>query len=144
MKECYAKVEGILDNFRSLSLLAVRWTLAYGFFEPALKKFANIQDVSAWFGSLGIPFPTLNAYLAATTELFGVVLLGLGFLSRLISIPLIVVMLVAIFMVHLPHGFSAANNGFEIPFYYMLFLVVIASHGAGKFSVDYFVFSKKE
>jgi putative oxidoreductase len=144
MKECYAKVEEILDNFRSISLLAVRLILAYGFFEPALKKFANIESVASWFGSLGIPFPTFNAYLAATTELFGVVLLGLGFLTRLISIPLMVVMLVAIFLVHLPHGFSAASNGFEIPFYYLLFLIVLATHGAGKISADYFVFSKKE
>jgi putative oxidoreductase len=55
-----------------------------------------------------------------------------------------VVMLVAIFLVHLPHGFSAASNGFEIPFYYLLFLIVLATHGAGKISTDYFVFSKKE
>lgn len=142
VKECYAGVEKITSNFQSISLLLARLTIAYGFYEPAMKKWQNMDDVAAWFGSMGIPFPTLNAYLAATTEIFGVVLLTLGLLTRLISIPLIVVMLVAIFTVHLSNGFSAADNGFEIPFYYMLFLMIFTSFGAGKFSLDNFLFNR--
>jgi putative oxidoreductase len=86
--------------------------------------------------------PTLNAYMAATTELLGVVLLTLGLFTRLISLPLIVVMIVAIVTVHLPQGFAAGDNGFEIPLYYMLFLAIFASFGAGKFSLDHLLFGK--
>jgi putative oxidoreductase len=142
VKECYSKVENITGNFQSISLLFARLTIAYGFYEPAMKKWQGIENVASWFGSMGIPFPTLNAYMAATTEIFGVVLLSLGLFTRLISIPLIVVMLVAIFLVHFPNGFSAAENGFEIPFYYMLFLMIFTSFGAGKFSLDNFLFKK--
>jgi len=142
VKECYANLEKITNNFQSISLLLARLTIAYGFYDPAMKKWQGIDNVAGWFGSMGIPFPTLNAYLAATTETFGVVLLTLGLFTRLISIPLIVVMLVAIFLVHFQHGFSAGDNGFEIPLYYMLFLMMFTSFGAGKISLDNLFFKK--
>jgi len=80
----------------------------------------------------------LSAYMTAIIEILGVGLLALGLFTRLISIPLIVIMLVAIVTVHLPNGFSAGDNGFEIPFYYMLFLMIFTSFGAGKISLDNF------
>jgi len=109
-----------------------------------MNKWSDISSVAKWFGSIGIPFPTLNAYLAASTELLGVVLLTLGLFTRLISLPLIVVMVVAITTVHLAHGFSSGNNGFEIPLYYMLFLAIFASFGAGKFSLDHLIFGEEQ
>ena len=142
VKECYAGVEKVTSNFQSISLLLARLTITYGFYDPAMKKWQGIDNVAGWFGSMGIPFPTLNAYMAATTETLGVILLTLGLFTRLISIPLIVVMLVAIFLVHFPNGFSAAENGFEIPFYFMLFLMIFTSFGAGKFSLDNFLFKR--
>jgi len=135
--------KNILQNFQSLSLLLARLAVAYGFYEPAISKWKDIDGIASWFGTMGIPFPTLNAYMAASTEALGIVLLTLGLFTRLISIPLMVVMVVAIMTVHLAHGFAAGDNGFEIPLYYMLFLLIFASHGAGKFSVDYFLFEKK-
>jgi len=135
-------ISQILNNFQSFFLLLARLVLAYGFFEPAMNKWNNIDSVGQWFGSMGIPFPTLNAYMAATTETLGVVLLAVGFLTRIISVPLMIIMLVAIYTVHYANGFSAGDNGFEIPLYFLLFLGLFMSHGAGKFSVDFFL-SKK-
>lgn len=140
----YPTTTRILNKGQSISLLMARLTLAYGFYAPAMQKWSDISSVANWFGTLGIPFPTLNAYMAATTELLGVVLLTLGLFTRLISIPLIIVMIVAITTVHLAHGFSAADNGFEIPLYYMLFLLLFASFGAGKFSLDHLIFGEKQ
>ena len=138
----HKKIKDILVNFQSISLLFARLIVAYGFFEPAKAKWSDINAIAQWFGSMGMPFPTLNAYIAASTEALGVVLLTLGLFTRFISIPLMVVMVVAIAMVHLPHGFEAGNNGFEIPLYYILFLLIFLSHGAGKFSLDYLAFGK--
>ena len=140
----YTTSKNILNNTQSLSLLLARLTLAYGFYEPAMKKWGDIDAIAGWFGSMGIPFPTLNAYIAATTELLGVVLLTLGLLTRIISIPLIIIMIVAIATVHGIHGFSSGNNGFEIPLYYILFLMTFASYGAGKFSLDYLIFGDEQ
>ena len=142
-KNIYMEFSRLSEYGKSLALLFARLTIAYGFYEPAMMKWKDIGSVAEWFGSMGIPFPTLNAYMAASTEVLGVILLALGLLTRAISIPLIIIMIVAIITVHLPNGFSAGNNGFEIPFYYMLFLLTFLSHGAGKFSLDRLIFGDK-
>lgn len=139
----YLNVSQMGEHCKSLSLLFARLAIAYGFYEPAMNKWSDITSVASWFETLGIPFPTLNAYLAASTEIIGVVFLALGLFTRAISIPLIVIMVVAITTVHLPNGFSAGENGFEIPLYYMLFLFIFFAQGAGKISLDRIIFGEK-
>jgi len=134
--QMYLSATDWLSNFKDLPLLFFRLILAYGFYGPAMMKWNNIGNVAEWFGSMGIPMPTLNAYLAASAELAGVVLLILGLGTRLISIPLIFTMFVAIVTVHLGNGFEAGNNGFEIPLYYILMLFALFINGAGKISLD--------
>ena len=143
LKNIYLEFSRLSEYFKSLSLLIARLLVAYGFYEPAMMKWQDMKSVADWFGSMGIPFPTLNAYMAASTEITGVVLLTLGLFTRFISIPLIIIMIVAIVTVHLGNGFSAGNNGFEIPLYYMSFLLIFFSHGAGKFSLDRIIFGEK-
>lgn len=76
------------------------------------------QSVIDWFGNaewgLGLPFPTLLAYMAAYTEFFGAVLLLIGLATRWISIPLMVTMIVAALTVHWQNGWSAiaGSDGF--------------------------------
>ena len=129
--------------FQALSLLIARIIIGYGFYEPAMNKWNDINSVAQWFESMQIPFPTINAYMAASTEILGVGLLILGLFTRIISLPLIIIMIVAIFTVHLPNGFSASVNGYEIPLYYMIFLMLFVSFGAGKLSLDNLLFKNK-
>ena len=121
---------------KDLPLLFMRLVLAYGFWGPATMKWNNMDGIIEWFEGMGMPFPTLNAYLAASTEMAGVFLLLFGLFTRLISIPLMVVMLVAVFTVHFTNGFEAGNNGFEIPLYYLIMLFTLTVYGAGRFSLD--------
>ncbi|MBA3665414.1 MAG: DoxX family protein [Bacteroidetes bacterium] len=143
MKKFILKFNTVADKGQDLALLFLRLILAYGFWEPAKKKWADINAIAEWFGSLGISAPKLNAYLAASTEMAGVFLLTLGLGTRLISIPLIITMLVAIKTVHLANGFAAGENGYEIPLYYMLMLFVLITFGPGRISVDYFIKRKQ-
>ena len=144
LNNIYQLSKNVLQNLQSLALLLARLTVAYGFLEPALSKWKDIGAIAEWFGSMGIPLPTLNAYMAATTEIVGVVLLTLGLFTRLISLPMMVIMVVAVMTVHLANGFSAGSNGFEIPLYYFLFLLIFVAFGAGKFSLDYLFFEKEK
>jgi len=143
LKNIYLEFSRLSEYLKSLSLLFARLLVAYGFYEPAMMKWNDMKSVVEWFGSMGIPFPTFNAYLAASTEIGGVVLLTFGLLTRIISIPLIIIMIVAIVTVHIDNGFSAGDNGFEIPLYYMSFLLIFFSYGAGKFSLDRIIFGTK-
>lgn len=146
MKE---KIDNIKISISKLSFIPpflIRIVLAYGFYEPAMKKWNDIGAIAEWFGNedwgLGLPFPTVNAYLAATTEILGVFLLLLGLGTRIISIPLIFTMLVAIFTVHFENGFAAGDNGFEIPLYYIIMLIVLIINGPGKLSLDHIIYKK--
>jgi putative oxidoreductase len=133
----------MLSSFQDLSLLMVRLMLAYGFFKPALKKINNFDNIVVWFDTgLHLPFPWLMALLATVTEALIVVFMVLGFKSRLIAVPGMITMLVAIFLVHWNLGFSASNNGYEIALYYFLFLSIIATIGPGKYSLDETVLAK--
>ena len=135
----YKRFVGIANKGQDLALLFFRLILAYGFWEPAKTKWADINSVAEWFASIGVFAPKLNAYMAATTEMAGVFLLTLGLGTRLISFPLIVTMIVAIKTVHWENGFPAGDNGYEIPLYFMLMLICTLTFGAGKLSVDHFI-----
>jgi putative oxidoreductase len=128
-----------LEKGKFIPLFLIRLVLAYGFYIPATKKWADINSIADWFASIGIPAPHLNAYLAAGTEAAGVVLLALGLGTRMIAIPLIITMMVAIKTVHWANGFEAGENGFEIPLYYIIMLITLLVFGAGKFSLDHVI-----
>jgi len=132
----YEKTAQKLNQLKDLPLLLFRLILAYGFYDPAIKKWSDIGAITQWFDSMGLPLPGLNAYLAASAEALGVVLLALGLGTRIISIPLMITMLVAIFTVHIGNGFAAGDNGIEIPLYYLLMLVALLIYGSGKLSLD--------
>lgn len=84
-----------------LYLVPIFWMAGYS-------KYTGFESTVAWFEhSLGMPFPTLMAFLAISTELVGTVFLAIGFATRLICIPLIFTMIVAVVTVHLKHGWQA-------------------------------------
>lgn len=132
----YKNILAKLELAKDLPPLFFRLILSYGFYGPAMMKLNNIDGIIEWFSGMGMPFPALNAYLAAGTETAGFVLLFLGLGTRIISIPLIIVMIVAIFTVHIGNGFEASNNGFEIPLYYLLMLFSLIISGPGRLSLD--------
>ncbi len=144
MRKFFFRFEEIANKGQDLALLFLRLILAYGFWEPAKTKWKDINSVADWFESMGLFAPKVSAYMAATTEMLGVFLLILGLGTRLISLPLIITMLVAIKTVHWVNGFAAGENGYEIPLYFILMLFVLVCFGSGKISVDYLIKKMKK
>ncbi len=127
----------IFNQSKNFFLLLLRIILAYGFFEPAIKKINHFDNIISWFrDGLHLPMPELMAFLTTTCEALGVVLLTLGLGTRFIALPLMVVMLVAIFLVHGTQVFAARDGGFEIPLYYFSMLSILLSQGPGRMSLD--------
>ncbi len=137
MKKLYDKFASSMGNIKDIPLLFLRLILAYGFYQPGLNKVKDFNSVAQWFDSMNFPLPTLSAYLTGITEFLGFILLFLGLGTRIISIPLMIVMIVAILAVHWSNGFAAGENGIEIPLYYLLMLFTLMVFGSGKISVDY-------
>ena len=137
MRTLYNKfIEGT-GKLRDIPLLLFRWILAIGFFEPAMMKVKNLSSVAEWFGSMNYPLPMISATLSMVTEVSGIILLVLGLGTRLISIPMMFIMVIATLTVHLPNGFPAGDNGFEIPLYYFMMLFALVIYGGGKYSLDH-------
>lgn len=112
--EILLQLQRLLDKTRTIDFLgplALRLYLAPIFWMAGTSKFSAFEDTAAWFGNpdwgLGLPFPTLMAFLAATTEILGSVMMLFGLGVRWISIPLMFTMLVATFSVHWQHGWQA-------------------------------------
>lgn len=115
----------------NIALFALRLILATVFI------FHGSQKLFGWFGgygltatgqymeSIGIPFGTASAFLAASTEFFGGILLLAGVLIPFVTIPMVFTMLVASFVAH-GGGFSAQTGGME---YSLTLAVVLASLG---------------
>jgi putative oxidoreductase len=143
MKKMYQNFVKRVSLLNDIPLLFFRLILAYGFFEPAMMKLKGLQGTADWFGSMDYPLPFISALLATLTEALGVVLLILGLGTRIIVLPMMFVMLIAIFTVHIGNGFPAGDNGFEIPLYYLLMLFALLVFGSGKVSVDYFLSGRK-
>ena len=113
-----------------------RLTLGVLFIGTGWGKLHSIPDVTQFFTDLHIPAPGFQARLVATTEFVGglMVLVGLG--ARLISVPMLFTMVVAILTAKRADidGLSSLL-GFEEWSYLVMFLW-IAVAGPGPLSLD--------
>lgn len=99
-----------------LAPLALRLYLVPVFWMAGSNKinfetFAPYDSVVQWFANpdwgLGLPFPTVMAYLAGYAELLGAIALLFGLAVRWTAVPLMATMLVAAVTVHWEFGWAA-------------------------------------
>src|SRR5882757_10716731 len=77
------------------------WNMASPNSPGARKAFATILH------AIGVPAPHLMAWSTILIEVLGGLAVILGAFVTLVSVPMAVVLLVAVFTVHLPYGFSS-------------------------------------
>jgi putative oxidoreductase len=77
--------------------------------------------------------------LAIFAEVVCPFLIILGIATRFATIPIIVTMLVAVFNIHSADTFDVK----ELPMLYFVSFMIFFATGAGKFSVDYLIKSRK-
>ena len=130
------------SNLQSLFLLYMRLTWGHQFFITGLAKFGNIDMVAHYFQTLHIGHPLFNAYLVATVELIGGLLLFVGFASRMAAVPLIILMLTALSTAHV-HVFTTFSFFFEpaslvqeTPYPFLITSLLVFIFGPGRISID--------
>ena len=128
---------------QSLLLLVIRLYWGWEFFLTGKGKLMDLEKPTAFFQSLGIPLPHAQAILAGATECFGGLLLLAGFCSRLISIPLTILLTVA-YLTADPDKvkmiFSDPDKFLTADEFLFLFVVVLVFvFGPGKFSIDWLI-----
>ena len=111
MTHIYQQIIARLQVADGIPLLLLRLYLAPVMIQAGWNKASSFDSIVDWFGNddygLGLPMPFVMAFLATAAELVGGVLLLLGVLTRLVSIPLMVTMIVAMVSVHAKNGWLA-------------------------------------
>jgi putative oxidoreductase len=128
----------------------LRLIIGFGFMQHGYAKLARgPDDFVSLLHAMGIPFDFLLGWATIIVEIVGGLLVLLGALVPLATIPMVIVLLVAIFTVHLPNGFSSiklqsfdaagahfGQPGYETDLLYLAGLIALCIGGAGPFSVD--------
>jgi putative oxidoreductase len=140
---CYGLLIRGACFLQSPLLLALRLYWGWQFFLTGRGKLQNLDKVTEFFKSLHIPFPHFNACLAGGTECLGGLLLLAGLGARLVSLPLIFVLVTAYVTAEadaLKHIFNDPDKFvMATPFLFMLSCVVILAFGPGVFSLDWLI-----
>jgi putative oxidoreductase len=79
--------------------------------------------------------PAIVGYLVGLAQVCGGLAILFGVLIRVGALCIIIVMLGAIFMVHLPHGFDVSKGGVEYALTQLLIALALLLTGAGKYSL---------
>jgi putative oxidoreductase len=137
----------VVEKLRPLAHLLGRLGVGLVFLSTGWGKVHNIEKVTGFFTTLGIPAPGFHAVLVGYSELLCGAAIVIGLLTRLATIPLIISMIVAI----LTAKREELKGLFELvafeEFTYIVVLFMIAVFGPGPWSVDHVLarrFEKKK
>src|SRR6201987_2370562 len=88
--------------------IPLRLMVGYGFMEHGFAKLSRGPEAfAAILHAIGVPAPHFMTWLTILIEIFGGLAVLLGAFVPLVSLPMAGVLLVAMFSVHLPYGFSS-------------------------------------
>jgi putative oxidoreductase len=131
-------------------LIPLRLIVGYGFMEHGFAKLAKGPDAFAnILQTIGVPGPHLMAWATVLVEILGGLAVILGAFVTLASLPMAAVLLVAMFTVHLPYGFSSIKitavtaagaqfgpPGYEVDLLYLACLAALVLGGPGPMAID--------
>lgn len=135
------------------AVIPLRLIVGYGFMEHGFAKLSKGPDAfAAIVQAMGVPAPHLMAWLTVLVEIVGGLAVLAGAFVALAAIPMAAVLMVAVFTVHLPYGFSSIKlkaitaagaqfgpPGYECDLLYLACLAALVIGGSGVLSVDGFL-----
>ena len=136
-------MKNLFINYRSLhtdlGILILRLIFGGMFMYVGYLKISAYDQMLSMMGDpIGIG-TKLSLVLVIFAELFCGFFVAIGFLTRLTIIPILIVMIVVLFVVHIKDQFVMI----QLPFVYWLLCFVIFILGSGRFSADYLLFGRK-
>jgi putative oxidoreductase len=135
---------------RRWALFGLRVLVGFGFAAHGYAKLERgVEHFAQVLRAMAIPAPNAMAWLTVAIELLGGIALMLGAFVPGLCVPLAVIMLTAIFGVHLPYGFSSVKLraitdagaqfgpvGYELSLLYLMALLVLFLSPPGPLSLD--------
>ena len=139
-------------------LLPLRLIVGFGFIEHGLAKLAKRPDAFAnILQAMGVPGAHFMAWSTILVEILGGVAIILGLFVTLASLPMAAVLLVAMFTVHLPYGFSSIKleavtaagaqfgpPGYEVDLLYLACLTALVLGGPGPLAIGGLIIKRRK
>jgi putative oxidoreductase len=136
--------------WRQWAPLPLRLVIGYGFMAHGWAKLSRgPAGFARLLEQIGAPLPEATAWVSTLIEVLGGLAILAGAFIAVVSVPLIIMMLVAMFTVHLRYGFSAIDTigltadgpqfgppGYEVNLLYIAGLLALILLGAGPISID--------
>jgi putative oxidoreductase len=130
--------------------LPLRLIIGFGFMQHGYAKLEHgPEDFINVLHAMGLPVPFILGWATIVVELVGGLMILAAALIPLATVPMAIVLLVAIFTVHLPNGFSSiklqsfdaagahfGQPGYETDLLYLAGLVALCFGGPGPISID--------
>ena len=140
LRRLYESFFGVVDYLRSPFLLAVRLYWGWQLVQSGWGKLHNLDKVTDYFTSLGLPMPAQMAVIISCVELFGGIFLALGLLSRLTALVL-TVNLIAAYIIGdreaLLSIFSDPDKFYAAaPYTFLIASLIVLIFGPGKVALD--------
>ena len=130
------QMESKLSKYKDSAVIPLRIVLGVVFiFHGAQKLFGGLEGFTGLITNLGLPAPSIIAFLVALLEFGGGILILVGLFTRITSALIAIDMLVALFAVHLKNGFSVGKGGYEFVFVLLGIAIALVLTGSGPFSI---------
>jgi putative oxidoreductase len=135
---------------QGLYAIPLRLIVGFGFMQHGYAKLARgPEDFIAVLHAMAVPAATVAGWATILVEILGGLLIFLGALVPLATVPMAIVLFVAIVTVHMPNGFSSiklesfgpggahfGQPGYETDLLYLAGLIALCFGGAGPLSFD--------
>ncbi len=129
-------IHAVAKRLQWLPPTVARITLGWIFLQSGWGKLHDLPKVVAFFTELGVPAPQIQAPFAAGTEFVCGALLLLGLFTRVASIPLAIIMVVAIVTAKKGDIHELSDLFGFSEYLYIALLAYLAAYGAGPLSLD--------
>ncbi len=145
-------------GLKRYAILPLRLIVGYGFLAHGIAKWnKGVDSFAAILYAAHVPAPHIMAWLTIFTEIFGGLAILCGAFLAWVSLPAIVLLIVAILTVHLPYGFTSIKlmkivdgrpvfgpPGYECDLLYIAGIVTLVLSGPSPWSVDAYRLRKEE
>lgn len=129
-------VNSLCSKFKFLAQLFSRVVIGMVFMSSGWWKLHNLAQVIAFFKSLSIPVPEWHAPFVAGMELVCGVAILLGIFTQIASVPLIVIMVMAIVTAKMGDIKTLSDLLEMSEFLYIAMLLWLMAEGAGPISLS--------
>lgn len=96
----------------------------------------GVDGTAAFFDTVGVPLPTVSAWIATLLELVGGAAIVLGVAVPVVGLLLALDMLGAYVFVHAGNGLFVTDGGAELVLALGVGSLLLAAFGAGRYSLD--------